>query len=61
MKRKETPSNCTRKMSAEEVAAIRLALKSEGIPIYPDRILAGPAEAATVTTRRIGRAPAPRR
>jgi hypothetical protein len=48
MVKKEIASNCSRRMSAEEVAAIRSALKAEGIPIYPDRIRAGPANAAVM-------------
>jgi hypothetical protein len=38
-----TRANGTRKMSDAEIAKIRAALKGEGVPVYPDRILANPA------------------
>lgn len=60
MTKKEIASNCSRRMSPEEVAAIRLSLRSAGIPVYPDRILAGPAGAA-VMKKGPGRTSNPRR
>jgi hypothetical protein len=56
---KKPQVNGTRTLSGDELAAIRAALKSEGLPIYPERILHAPAEAPLRKTA-IRRAPSPR-
>lgn len=62
MPKTKTPqSNSSFRMSAEEVAAIRQALRTEGIPIYPQRILAEPAKADLMTTSRQSRTQTARR
>lgn len=42
---KKPQVNSTRRLSGEELAAIRMALKSQALPVYPERIRAAPDEA----------------